>query len=102
MYGEVLKKWRTDLGMSQPKFAIYCGLNPRSYNHYEEERNMPAALSLIQMAARGLDINELFKAEIEYQKKKFEKQELRCSGMDIYAAVSDDIGVHGKRKANAS
>lgn len=98
MYGEVLKKWRTELGMSQTKFAIYCGCNPRSYSHYEEERNMPAALSLIQFAARGCDLNELFADEIAYQKKRFEKQKLKCDGLDIYAKVSDDIGVKNSRR----
>lgn len=99
MYGEILKKWRTELGMSQTKFAVYCKFNPRSYNHYEEERNMPSALALIQLAARGYDLNELFADEIAYQKKQFEKQKLKCNGMDIYSKVSDDIGVKNLRRS---
>lgn len=72
MFGTNLRKYRTELGLSQEKFAELCGLH-RTYISDIERFQRSIALENVQRIADALGV-ETYKLFVESEERKNDKR----------------------------
>ena len=55
--GERLRAERNKIGLSQEKFAEFCGIKKLTQLNYESGKSSPSAEYLVQIAELGADVN---------------------------------------------
>ena len=75
--GKQIKKYRTELGLSQEEFADKIFVTRQTVSNWENDKNYPDINSLVLMAEIfGVSLDSLVKGDIEKMQEEIKKEEL--------------------------
>ena len=75
--GKQIKKYRTELGLSQEDFADKIFVTRQSVSNWENDKNYPDVNSLVLMAEIfGVSLDILIKGDIEEMQEKIKKEDI--------------------------
>ena len=75
--GKQIKKYRTELGLSQEEFADKIFVTRQSVSNWENDKNYPDINSLVLMAEIfGVSLDSLVKGDIEKMQEEIKKEDI--------------------------
>ncbi len=70
-FGQILKKYRTSLGLSQGRLALECNLDRTFISLLERGKRQPSLSSIILLSERlGISASEMVKATTDLMNEK--------------------------------